>query len=112
MIRVLKNLFGKSEPAPKPAGNWPFDQPETCAVITTTHVLKEGRDITRVSHDLDDHGWQFHHGDEVKPEDAMVVLLKNIVAHDPSVLEVADMPPGWTAIRTRRGEPWRKARNG
>jgi hypothetical protein len=112
MIRTLKSLFGKSERTPKPTGAWPFDQPENCAVITTTHVLKEGKDITRVSHDLDDHGWQFHHGGEVKTSDAMVVLLKNIVAHDPSILEVADIPPGWSATRTHRGAPWQKAKNG
>ena len=88
--------------------DWPFDQPKNCAVITTTHVLKEGRDITRVSHDLDDHGWQFHYSGEKKMSDALVVLLQNIVAHDPSVLEVADIPPGWVAVRSHRGAAWER----
>jgi hypothetical protein len=106
MLRVLKKLFGGAKDA------WPFDQPENCAVITTKHVLKEGADITRVSHDLDDHGWQFHYAGEKNTEDAMVVLLKTIVAHDPSVLEVADMPPGWTAVRSHRGAAWKRTKNG
>ena len=110
MLRVFKSLFGKSERA-RQGAQWPFDQPENCAVLTTTHVLKDGKDITRVSHDLDDHGWQFHYSGEKKNSDAMVVLLKNIVAHDPSVLEVADIPPGWIAVRPHRGAAWERKKN-
>jgi len=47
----------------------------------------------------------------MQTSDAMVVLLKNIVAHDPTVLQVADMPPGWVAVRTHRGAPWQKHKN-
>jgi hypothetical protein len=108
---MFNRFFKKPKTTEKTGGVWPFDQPENCAVITTTHVLKEGKDITRVSHDLDDHGWQFHQGGGMQTSDAMVVLLKNIVAHDPTVLEVADMPPGWVAVRTHRGAPWRKQKN-
>lgn len=71
--------------------------------MTTTHVLKEGRDITHVFHDADNHGWQFHYPGEKKPLDAMIVAIKTIVRFDPSVQEVADLPPGWVATRTSRG---------
>jgi hypothetical protein len=108
---MFNRLFKKPTIAEKTGSAWPFDQPENCAAITSTHVLQEGQDITRVSHDLDDHGWQFLHGGEMQTSDAMVVLLKNIVAHDPTVLQVADMPPGWVAVRTHRGAPWQKHKN-
>jgi hypothetical protein len=74
--------------------------------------MKEGADIMRVSHDLDDHGWQFHYAGEKKESDAMVVLLKNVVERDPTVLEVADMPPGWIAVRSHRGATWQRRING
>ena len=108
MFSFVKNVFGKASASKKEAAAWPFDQPENCAVITTTHVMNEGKDIAHVSHDLDDHGWQFHCAGEKKSADALVVLLKNIVAHDPSVLEVADIPPGWIATRAHRGASWEK----
>ena len=87
---------------------WPFDQPRNCAVFTTKHVLKEGRDILEVYHDEDDHGWQFHYGGDIVKEDAMVVCLECIVEYDPTVLEVADIPPGWMAYREKKGTPWHK----
>lgn len=108
MFRFFQQLFKKSDSTEKKVPSWPFDQPENCAVITTTQVMKVGKDITYVSHDLDDHGWQFHCAGETETSDALVVLLKNMVAHDPSVLEVADIPPGWIAVRTHRGAPWER----
>jgi hypothetical protein len=90
---------------------WPFDQPKNCAVFTTTHVMKEGRDIAFVFHDADDHGWQFHYEGEKSLRDSLVVCLSEIVRHDPSVLEVADLPPGWKAWRKKRGDAWQRAEN-
>jgi hypothetical protein len=90
---------------------WPFDQPKDCAVFTTTHVMKGGHDILYVFHDEEDHGWQFHYGGKMNATDAMVVALEEIVGHDPSVLEVADRPPGWKAWRESRSAPWQRAKN-
>jgi hypothetical protein len=92
--------------------NWPFDQPKDCAVFTTTHVMKDGQDIIHVFHDEDDHGWQFHYAGEKNAADMMIVALEEIAAQDPSVLEVADLPPGWKAWRNKRGAPWQRAKNG
>ena len=86
--------------------DWPFDQPPNCAVFSLRQIVFGGEPILRVSHDEDDHGWQFlSHGDAMI-EDAVVVCLQEIVDMDPSVLEVADMLPGWRATRQRFGEPW------
>ena len=90
---------------------WPFDQPENCAVFTTTHVMKGGRDIIYVFHDEDDHGWQFHYAGEKSIADTLVVALKEIVARDPSVLDIADLPLGWKAWREKRGASWHKSKN-
>jgi hypothetical protein len=93
---------------PKP---WPFDQAPNCAVFTTTHVMREGHPITHVYHDLDDHGWQFHYPGVKQTSDAMIVALQEIYFHDPSVIEVSDLRPGWRAIRDGAGKPWKREKN-
>ena len=90
--------------------SWPFDQPPNCAVVTTSGVMKEGALITRVFHDEEDDGWQFLHEGEFSMEEAMLVSLKNLVAHDESVLEIADLPPGWSATRKSRRGQWSRRR--
>jgi hypothetical protein len=90
---------------------WPFDQPPDCAVFTTTQVLQSGQPITHVYHDADDHGWQFHYPGDKKAADAMIVALREIYYYDPTVVEIADLPPGWRAIRTGIGQPWRREEN-
>jgi hypothetical protein len=85
---------------------WPFDQPPNCVTFTTRHVLTQHKPITRVVHDASDHGWQFLSNDGADMDDAMLIGLKEIVAHDNTVLEIADLPPGWIATRERVGSPW------
>ena len=94
-----------------PDDSWPFDQPQNCATLTTTHVVRAGEVITHVYHDADDHGWQFHASRPATSADAMVVALREIVDLDATVLEVADLPPGWMATRVAVGDPWKRSRN-
>ena len=68
--------------------------------------MTQHRPITRVVHDASDHGWQFLSDDGANMDDAMLVGLKEIVAHDNTVLEIADLPPGWIATRDQVGSPW------
>lgn len=86
--------------------NWPFDQPRNCASFTTRQVLERIEPIVKVSQDEDDHGWQFIGSSEVKMVDARLVALQQIVRLDPTVLEVADLEPGWQAFREWVGGPW------
>jgi len=62
--------------------------------------------ILLVSHDEDDHGWQFIGTSDASMADAMLVCLEEIVKVDRTVLEVADLEPGWQAIRESVGSPW------
>lgn len=88
---------------------WPFDQPPNCATMTTTHVMQDGKPITRAYHDEADHGWQFFSDHEFRTKDAMIVLLSEVVKVDASLLEVADLPPGWMARREKVGAPWHRS---
>ena len=84
---------------------WPFYQPRNCAVFTTRQVLEREEPILRVTHDTDDHGWQFL-GRDARAEDAKIISLEEAVELDPSVLQVADLPVGWHAWRASVEEPW------
>jgi len=91
--------------------NWPFDQPPNCAVVTVKPIISGELPILFVSHEEDDHGWQFLSGDLVSKEDASVVALREIVELDPSILKLADLPVGWVATRRSANAGWeRKAR--
>lgn len=89
---------------------WPFDQPPHCATFTTSHVMVGGHLVTHVYHDEDDHGWQFHYAGEKSEADAMLVALKEIVELDDTLLQLADLPPGWMASRTSKDDPWKRSR--
>ena len=65
--------------------NWPWDQPPNCIVFTLREIIEDGGPILYVSHDLDDHGWQFLNLGEFKTENAMLVALSSIVEIDPTV---------------------------
>jgi hypothetical protein len=86
--------------------DWPFDQPRNGATITLRSIVLEGAPILYVSHDAADHGWQFPDGKPIDMANAALVGLGEIVSHDPSVLQLADMPPGWSATRETKDSPW------
>jgi len=91
--------------------DWPFTDPRNVAVFTSSQVVRLRRPILYVSHDVDDGAWQFLTGAErVSTGDAMIVALENMVDHDPSICELADLPCGWSAERDGIGSPWRRAR--
>jgi hypothetical protein len=91
--------------------DWPFDQPPNCAVITLRQIVDGSQPILRVTHDSDDHGWQFLAIDDARVEDAAVVSLQTILNVDPSLVEVADLPPGWHAWRPSITDAWMRSRN-
>jgi hypothetical protein len=89
---------------------WPFDQPPDWAVISLRSIVFGGGPILHVTHDEDDHGWQFLGAGDAEESDAAVVGLGEIVKLDPSVLEVGDIAPGWHAWRRSQSSPWQRAR--
>jgi hypothetical protein len=82
-----------------------FEEDPRLGVLTTAPVLA-GASILMVSHDADDGGWQFLCGTTNDPADGRIVHLGEIVAMDPTVAEVADLPLGWVAFRRSVGGEW------
>jgi hypothetical protein len=90
------------------ADSWPFDQPRDCAVVVTREVLERSEPILHVTHDSDDHGWQFIGCSEGTSENGRVIALHEVVELDPSVLQLADLPVGWRAVRDTIAHPWKR----
>lgn len=85
---------------------WPFDQPENCGTIISRAILDGRTAIVYVSHDEDDHGWQFLDDETFEAKDAALVCLSHVLGLDPTVAKVADLEPGWIATRSHPGSPW------
>jgi hypothetical protein len=85
---------------------WPFDQPPNCMAVTTRQVVERIEPILFVYHEVDDDSWQYIGSSGFCMKDALLVLMKNVVKLDPTVLEVADLNPGWQAIRKFVGDAW------
>jgi hypothetical protein len=91
--------------------SWPFDQTPTTAAITTRYVIAREQPITVVLHYSDDHSWAFLCGTTNDEKDGRVILMREAVEIDTSVLEIANLPPGWKAWRKEAGAPWQRIEN-
>jgi hypothetical protein len=90
--------------------DWPFEEPKNVAVFTTEKVLLGSHPILYVSHDYSDGAWQFHDGIDVNYDEAKITALSNIVKRDPSLLELADLPLGWIAVRESKNDSWHRSK--
>ncbi|MFN7988689.1 MAG: hypothetical protein U0529_14540 [Thermoanaerobaculia bacterium] len=93
----------------EPMTHWPFPEPPDSAAVTTSYVTDDRMPIVHVSRDLDEDGettWQFHAEPDFSMSAARLVRLATIVALDPTVLELASLPLGATAIRASLHAPW------
>jgi hypothetical protein len=85
---------------------WPFTSPPNLGVITLNDIVQESAPILQVSHDADDGAWQFLGSGAPNWEETTVVRLQKVVAIDPTLNELADLPLGWRAWRRAKSEPW------
>jgi hypothetical protein len=90
--------------------DWPFDQAPNVGAVTVRAVLA-GDPILFVSHDADDHSWQFLDGREPDTREGRLICMSDALARDPSLRAVADLPPGWIARRDRVEDRWSRAIN-
>jgi hypothetical protein len=86
--------------------DWPFDQPPNCAVTSLRDLAENRAPILHVTHDRDDHGWQFLGLEDPREDQAVIVRFSHIVDSDPTIRDRADLPPGWHAWRRSKDEPW------
>ena len=86
--------------------DWPFEDPRNVATFTVRQIMQDGQPILLVCHDEEDGGWQFLPASDVSMSDALLVSLESVVALDPTVAELADLPMGWRAARAHPEAPW------
>ncbi|ODC02011.1 hypothetical protein A3197_21625 [Candidatus Thiodiazotropha endoloripes] len=91
--------------------DWPFDQEKNVATVTTKQVMEENYPVLMVVHYEDDHSWAFTCGTTNKSEDLMLVSMEEATINDPSLREIADLPPGWLAVRTEVGGAWERSKS-
>jgi len=87
--------------------DWKFDQVPNAACITVRSVI-DGAPVLLVTHYDDDHSWAFLDGEVHDTTDALVVAMATVLNVHPELQEIADLLPGWSAIRTAVGQPWSK----
>jgi hypothetical protein len=92
---------------------WPFEDDPNLACFTVRSIMNGSAPILYVSHDEDDGAWQMLTSDAADMSQAMLVSLAQLVERDRTLVELADMPLGWTASRADASSPWmRRARAG
>ena len=89
---------------------WPFEPPPPTAVLTTTYVTCDRMPILIVWRELGEDGddvWQFHCGNgDYNPSKLQLVRLDELVALNPTLLNVAQLAVGQAARRGAIDEPW------
>lgn len=85
-----------------------FEDSLNTAVFTTTFVINDKKDITYVTHEIEDGAWQFFSSDAFDnyEEVAMIVGLGEIIKIDKTVLDIADLPLGYVATRQSVDDKW------
>jgi len=86
-----------------------FEDTLNTAVFTTKFVVKDKKEITYVTHDIEDGTWQFFSNDHFDnfEEVAMLVSLDEIIKMDKTVFEIAGLPLGFMATRQSAKEKWK-----
>lgn len=85
---------------------WPFDQPPNCATVVSNSIIEKRKPILYVSHDEDDHGWQFLDNESEELDDLCIVGLGHILELDASMAGLACLEPGWQATRADTNSEW------
>ena len=89
---------------------WSFDQARNVATVTTRQVMREKFPILSVVHYAEDDSWAFTCGTTNKSEDLMLVGMGEVVDLDPTLKEISDLPPGWSATRKSVKNNWVRTR--
>lgn len=81
----------------------PFDQVENCVTYTDSFVVEDNYPVLLVTHDDDDHTWQFLSWQSGALEDCMMVSLKSAVERDKTLYDIAYLQPWYVATREQIG---------
>jgi hypothetical protein len=100
---LLAVVFGCSTTKP-----WKFSRPPSTLVITQRLVVQKNRPILYVIHD-DEGEWRFLSDERVQLVPVVEVTIRDLVAIDSSIVDLAYLKKGWKAWRTDKASPWNSA---
>jgi hypothetical protein len=87
------------------------DRKRVFGAKTCSHVLDDDRSILLVSRELDGEVLAVCGGDDDTPETMRDIPLDKLIDFDMGLIELADMPDGWVAMRESSGDPWARSKN-
>ena len=87
--------------------HWPFTDVVNTAVFLCPHVGRDAFPVLRVCHDHDCE-WQFLCGGDHSNSKPLLVCMGCAVDGDSTLMELADLPVGWSAERVEHGAPWHR----
>jgi hypothetical protein len=100
-----KDFWASADPASS-LFDWKFSDPPHTMVFLSKAVQSGAEPITYVSHDSEDGAWQFLGDGMAGGEKPVICCFHHPIDNDRSLVELADLPLGWWAERTKPGEPW------
>lgn len=91
--------------------NWAFESPPNEVAFTIRSIIDGRKPILLVLRDSeeDDVAWSFLTGEPIDMSEALLVSLRTVVERDPTVMQVASLPSGWSAQRASAGAEWTMA---
>ncbi len=82
-----------------------FKESLDTAVLTSKYVLSGSSPIVYIAHH-EDGTWEFWGEEIIDESEIVVVSLGQIIKIDQAVLEVADLPIEFNAVRESKQKPW------
>jgi hypothetical protein len=73
--------------------------------LTSKYVIQHNSPIVFIAHH-EDGIWEFWGKEIIDESEIIVVSLRQIIQIDPTILEVADLPVEFNAIRESKESPW------
>lgn len=86
-----------------------WDDPYDVAVLTTQEVFDGELPVVFVTHDAGIGGWQFLDAEGLDGRQPVAIPKPDLLALDPSLAEITDLPVGWHAERESASSPWHRA---
>jgi hypothetical protein len=110
MTRAENDFWAAADPNSS-LFNWKFPDPPHAQAFLSETVNKGTEPVTYVSHDAEDGAWQFLGNSMSDGSGPVLSCLHHPIDRDPSLAELADLPSGWYAERSKLGEPWLRKKN-
>jgi hypothetical protein len=85
--------------------SWEFSEVPSKLVVTQRTVIQKKQPILYVIHDNDGE-WQFLADERVQLDPVVQLTIRELVAIDSSIVDVAYLKKGWKAWRASKDSPW------